>query len=82
MLNVHRYTGERTFTIQNFYYATKNSVFPLTFVHARHFPDLPGGEITIEGTSTVKHCTTHSNKEKSKDKNGFEKKRGESIVQK
>jgi len=26
--------------------------------HARHFPDLPGGEITIEGSSTAKHCTT------------------------
>jgi len=22
----------------------------------RHFPDLPFGEITIEGTSIVKHC--------------------------
>ena len=45
-----------------------------TSIHGRHFPDLPCGEITIEGISTVKHCTTHSNKEKSKDKNGFEKK--------
>ena len=51
-----------------------------TLLHPRHFPDLPGGEITIEGTSTTKHCTT--NKEKSKEKNGLEKKRGESIVQK
>ena len=29
-----------------------------TVMHVRHFPDLPFGEITIEGTSFVKHCTT------------------------
>ena len=29
-----------------------------TVIHARYFPDLPGGDITIEGTSTMKHCTT------------------------
>jgi hypothetical protein len=54
-----------------------------TLTHVRHFPDLPGGEITIEVTSKVKHCTTqpHSNKEKSNDKNGFENKK-ESMVQK
>ena len=28
-----------------------------TFSHGRHFPDLPFGDITIEGSSTVKHCT-------------------------
>ena len=44
-----------------------------TIFHAHHFPDLPGGEITIEGTSISKHCT-HSKKEKTKDKNGLEKK--------
>jgi len=43
-------------------------------LHVRHFPNLPGGEITIEGTSIHKHCTTHSNKEKSKDKNELNKK--------
>ena len=54
-----------------------------TVCHGRHFPDLPGGEITIEGTSTHKHCTTSSNnKEKSKDKNGWGGKEEESIVQK
>ena len=45
-----------------------------TQFHGRHFPDLPGGEITIEG-SIVKHCTRSSNKEKSKIKKmGWEKK--------
>ena len=29
-----------------------------TSIHVRHSPDLPGGEITIEVTSTLKHCTT------------------------
>jgi hypothetical protein len=29
-----------------------------TVLHDRHFPDLPGGEITIKGTSILKHCTT------------------------
>jgi len=52
-----------------------------TSFHVYHFPDLPGGEITIEGSSIVKHCTT-ATKKKSKDKNGLEKKRGESNVQK
>ena len=33
-----------------------------TFLHERHFPDLPCGEITIEGTSIVKHCTTTTKK--------------------
>jgi hypothetical protein len=33
-----------------------------TVSHVRHFPDLPGGEITIEGSSTVKHCTTTTKK--------------------
>ena len=53
----------------------------LTVSHVYHFPDLPGGEITIEGTSTVKHCTTHSNnKEKPKDKNGLKKKEGRALL--
>ena len=51
-----------------------------TCMHGRHSPDLPCGEITIEDTSTVKHCTTHSNREKSKDKNKLKQK--ESNVQK
>ena len=42
--------------------------------HARHFPDLPGGEITIEGTSTLKHCTT-STKKSPRIKMGWKKKR-------
>jgi len=29
-----------------------------TGFHVRHFPDVPCGEITIEVTSSVKHCTT------------------------
>ena len=33
-----------------------------TLCHVRHFPDLPGGEITIEGTSIGKHCTTATKK--------------------
>ena len=51
-----------------------------TVSHLRHLPDLPCGEITIKGTSSMKHCTTHSNNKKSNDKNGFEKKEEESIV--
>ena len=46
-----------------------------TVIHVRYFPDLPGGEIAIEGTSFGKHCTTQHNKEKSKDKNGWGKKK-------
>ena len=42
-----------------------------TCIHGNHFPDLPCGEITIEGTSFVKHCTTATTK---KSNNGFEKK--------
>ena len=33
-----------------------------TLIHGRHFPDLPGGEITIEGSSMVKHCTAATKK--------------------
>jgi hypothetical protein len=33
-----------------------------TSFHGRHLPDLPSGEITIEGTSIVKHCTTATKK--------------------
>ena len=50
-----------------------------TCVHVRHFPDLPGREITIEGTSLEKHCTTATTKKRSMEKYGFEKKRGESM---
>ena len=31
-----------------------------TCIHVAHFSDVPGGEITIEGTSSMKHCTTHA----------------------
>ena len=34
------------------------SVHVRTVCHGCHFSDLPCGEITIEGTSLVKHCTT------------------------
>jgi hypothetical protein len=51
-----------------------------TGCHGHHFPNLPGGEITIEGSSFVKHCTT-ATKKSSRIKMD-EKKRGESIVQK
>jgi len=34
----------------------------LTCFHGHHFPDLPGGEITIEVTSREKHCTTTTKK--------------------
>jgi hypothetical protein len=53
-----------------------------TEIHARHFPDLPGGEITIECTSCVKHCTTATTKKSPTIKMGLKKERGESIVQK
>ena len=33
-----------------------------TVFHGRHIPDLPSGEVTIEGTSTKKHCTTATKK--------------------
>ena len=33
-----------------------------TCIHVRHFPDLPGGEITIEGSRLLKHCTTATKK--------------------
>ena len=33
-----------------------------TCCHVRHFPDLPFGEITIEGTSSEKHCTITTKK--------------------
>jgi len=51
-----------------------------TSIHVRHFPDLPFGEITIEGTSVTKHCTT-ATKKSPRIKMGWKKKRGESIVQ-
>ena len=45
-------------------------------IHARHFPDLPGGEITIEGSSILKHYTT-ATKKSSRIEMGLEKKRRE-----
>jgi hypothetical protein len=46
-----------------------------TVCHGRHFSDLPCGEITIEGNSTLKHCTcTTATNKKPKDKNGLKKK--------
>jgi len=50
-------------------------------IHGHHFPDLPGGEITIEGISLPKHCTT-ATKKSPRIKMGWKTKRGESIVQK
>ena len=58
------------------------SVHVRTFIRVRHFPDLPCGEITIEGISFVKHCTTATTKKSPRIKMGLKKKRGESIVQK
>jgi hypothetical protein len=52
-----------------------------THKHVRHFPDLPFGEITIEVTSIVKHCTTATTKKSPRIKMGLEKKE-ESNVQK
>jgi hypothetical protein len=48
-------------------------------VHDRHFPDLPGGEITIEVTGFVKHCTT-ATKKSSRIKNGLQKKEERALV--
>ena len=44
-----------------------------TLLHGRHFPDLPSGEITIEVTGNIKHCTTATKKSPTI-KNGLEKK--------
>ena len=33
-----------------------------TDCHVRHFPDLPFGDITIEGIRIVKHCTQQQRK--------------------
>ena len=44
-----------------------------TRTHARHFPDLPFGEITIEGMSTVKHCTTATTKKSPRINMGWKK---------
>ena len=53
-----------------------------TSIHVSHFFDLPCGEITIEGSSQFKHCTTHQQQRNAQGyKNGSKKKRGESIVQ-
>ena len=38
-----------------------------TFLHVRHFPNLPCGEITIEGLSPFKHCITTSKKSRKKE---------------
>jgi hypothetical protein len=61
-----------------------NIVFARTVIHGHHFPDLPFGEITIEGTSSVKHCTTSAATKKSprNKEMGWEKKGGKSIAQK
>ena len=52
-----------------------------TSIHVRHIPDLPGGEITIEGLSILKHCTT-ATENSPRIKMGWKKKEGKSIVQK
>jgi hypothetical protein len=44
-------------------------------LHERHFPDLPCGEITIEGTSILKHCTTATTKKSPMIKMGVDKKK-------
>ena len=48
-----------------------------TLLHVCHFPDLPRGEITIEGTSIFKHCTTAATKKSPRIKMGWKKKRRE-----
>ena len=45
-----------------------------TVKHVRHFPDLPFGEITIEGISFTKHCTT-TTKKSPRIKMGWKKKK-------
>jgi hypothetical protein len=49
-------------------------------LHVHHFPDLPGGEITIEVTGTIKHCTTAATIKSSTIKNGLQKKEGRALV--
>ena len=49
-----------------------------TLLHVRHFPDLPCGKITIEGSSTLKHCTHTATKKSPRIKMGW-KKRGKNI---
>ena len=41
-----------------------------TLLHVRHFPDLPSGEITIEGTRIEKHCNNTATKKSSRIKMG------------
>jgi hypothetical protein len=65
---VHRHKRRRKETSEN----------ARTLIHVRHFADLPFGEITIEVTSTVKHCITGTEKSPTI-KMGWKKK--ESIVQ-
>ena len=45
-----------------------------TCMHGRHFPDLPFGEIAIEGTSFTKHCITATAKKSPRIKIGLKKK--------
>ena len=47
-----------------------------TCLHVRQVPDLPCGEITIEGSSTLKHCTYTTTKKSPRIKMGWKKKRG------
>jgi hypothetical protein len=51
-----------------------------TRLHVHHFPDLPGGEITIEGISFEKHCTTATTKKSPTGKLDGKGKKGENIV--
>ena len=53
-----------------------------TDLHGRHFPDLPFGEITIEGTSIVKHCTTAATKKSPRIKMGWKKKEEKTLFKK
>ena len=50
-----------------------------TLLHGCHFPDLPFGEISIEGSSTVKHCTTATTKKSRRIKMGWKKKEGRAF---
>ena len=50
-----------------------------TVTHGRHFPDLPGGEITIEVSSTSKHCTHTATKKSPRIKMGLKKKKERAL---
>ena len=45
-----------------------------TLNHVRHSTDIPSGEITVEGTSSMEHCTTATTKKSPRIKMGWKKK--------